>query len=106
MTYNQGIHGAQDTANALVRAGIDFDVITGDWQSPEFVERVDRWARAAHTVSALRRLRVGVFGYPMNGMGDARVDEIARMLAGSEITTKTRAHARELYEQHRRKNGR
>jgi DNA repair protein RecN (Recombination protein N) len=33
----------------------------------------------------------------------ARVDELARMLAGSEVTTKTRAHARELYEQHRRR---
>ena len=32
----------------------------------------------------------------------ARVDELARMLAGSEVTSKTRAHARELYEQHRR----
>jgi len=36
--------------------------------------------------------------------GDARVDELARMLAGSEITTKTRAHARELFERHRRKD--
>ncbi len=26
MTYNQGVHGAQDTANALVRAGATFDV--------------------------------------------------------------------------------
>jgi len=34
----------------------------------------------------------------------ARVDELARMLAGTEITTKTRAHARELFEQHRRKS--
>jgi len=34
----------------------------------------------------------------------ARIDELARMLAGSEITTKTRAHARELYEQNRRKS--
>ena len=31
-----------------------------------------------------------------------RVDELARMLAGNEITAKTRAHARELYELHRR----
>ena len=36
--------------------------------------------------------------------GNARVDELARMLAGAEITSKTRAHARELYEQHRRKD--
>jgi DNA repair protein RecN (Recombination protein N) len=33
----------------------------------------------------------------------ARVEELARMLAGSAITAKTRAHARELYEQHRRR---
>jgi DNA repair protein RecN (Recombination protein N) len=32
----------------------------------------------------------------------ARIDELARMLAGSAITSKTRAHAKELYEQHRR----
>jgi len=34
----------------------------------------------------------------------ARVDELARMLAGSEVTSKTRAHARELYDQHRRRD--
>ena len=31
-----------------------------------------------------------------------RVEELARMLGGAEITAKTRAHAKELYEQHRR----
>ena len=31
-----------------------------------------------------------------------RIEELARMLAGSAITTKTRAHAKELLEQHRR----
>jgi DNA repair protein RecN (Recombination protein N) len=36
---------------------------------------------------------------------EARVDELARMLAGSEITSKTRAHARELFDLHRRKAG-
>ena len=36
----------------------------------------------------------------------ARVDELARMLAGSEVTSKTRAHARELYDQHRRREER
>ena len=35
--------------------------------------------------------------------GSARVDELARMLAGSEITAKTRAHARELHARHARK---
>jgi DNA repair protein RecN (Recombination protein N) len=32
----------------------------------------------------------------------ARVEELARMLAGSAITAKTRAHAKELLDQHRR----
>ena len=34
--------------------------------------------------------------------GAERVDELARMLSGSEITAKTRAHAKELYDLHRR----
>ena len=33
MTYNQGVHGAQDTANAMVRAGRRFAVLTDDWRS-------------------------------------------------------------------------
>ena len=32
-----------------------------------------------------------------------RIDELARMTGGSAVTAKTRAHAAELYEQHRRK---
>lgn len=36
-------------------------------------------------------------------VGDTgRVEELARMLGGTAITSKTRAHARELHEQHRR----
>lgn len=77
MTYNQGIHGAQDTANAMVRAGVPFEVITDEWNSPSFVQRIDVWARACRAITALRKLRIGIYGYPMTGMGDARVDEPA-----------------------------
>jgi L-arabinose isomerase len=87
MTYNQGIHGAQDTANALVRAGRPFDVVTEEWRSAAFRERFDRWARSARAVTAWRRLRVGVVGYAMNHMGDIRVDENALLRAlGPEIS--------------------
>ncbi|WP_062990419.1 L-fucose/L-arabinose isomerase family protein [Nocardia anaemiae] len=87
MTYNQGIHGAQDTANAMVRADRPFTVVTDDWRSPEFAVRVDRWARAARAVTAWRSLKVGVFGYAMNDMGDIRVDENALLRAlGPEIS--------------------
>jgi len=74
LTYNQGIHGAQDTANALVRAGRPFAVVTGDWRSASFAESVGRWASAAAAATRWRRLRVAIFGYGMNGMGDTRVD--------------------------------
>jgi L-arabinose isomerase len=77
LTYNQGIHGAQDTANAMVRAGRPFQVVTGDWHSDEFHAAVGRWARAAAAVTRWRSLKVGIFGYAMNGMGDIRVDEHA-----------------------------
>ena len=77
MTYNQGVHGAQDTANAMVRAGKAFAVLTDDWRSASFKTRVARWARAAATVTAWKKLKVAIVGYPMNEMGDIRVDESA-----------------------------
>lgn len=87
MTYNQGIHGAQDTANAMVRAGRAFNVVTDDWKSESFAQRIDVWARAARAVTAWRSLKVGVFGYAMNDMGDIRVDENALLRAlGPEIS--------------------
>ena len=77
MTYNQGVHGAQDTANAMVRAGKPFAVITDDWHAESFRVSVDRWARAAAAATAWKRLKVAIFGYAMNEMGDIRVDESA-----------------------------
>jgi L-arabinose isomerase len=74
LTYNQGIHGAQDQANALVRIGAAFSVITGDWRSDEFVDAFEDWARAAQAVTALRHTRIALLGYPMNGMGDIQYD--------------------------------
>jgi L-arabinose isomerase len=74
LTYNQGIHGAQDTANAMVRAGRSFHVVTEDWRAPAFTRVVGAWARAAAAAARWRDLRVAVFGYAMNGMGDIRVD--------------------------------
>src|SRR5919198_917183 len=87
MTYNQGVHGAQDTANAMVRAGVPFHVITDDWRAPAFKEDIGRWARAAAAVTAWRNLKVAIFGYAMNGMGDIRVDENALVRSlGPEIS--------------------
>ncbi len=86
MTYNQGVHGAQDTANAMVRAGRRFAVLTDDWKSEEFRADVGRWARAAAAVTAWKSLKTAIFGYAMNDMGDIRVDESALIRSlGPEI---------------------
>jgi L-arabinose isomerase len=86
MTYNQGVHGAQDTANAMVRAGRRFCVLTDDWRSDAFRADVGRWARAAAAVTAWRSLKVALVGYAMNDMGDIRVDESALVRSlGPEI---------------------
>jgi L-arabinose isomerase len=79
LTYNQGIHGAQDQSNALVRSGKAFSVITGDWQSPEFERAFEDWARAAQSITELRRTRIALLGYPMNGMGDILYDPPAML---------------------------
>jgi L-arabinose isomerase len=79
MTYNQGVHGAQDQANALVRAGIPLPIITDDWRSDEFKRQFEDWARAAAAVSRLRRMKVAIFGYAMNSMSDIRVDETSML---------------------------
>jgi L-arabinose isomerase len=81
LTYNQGIHGAQDTANAMVRAGRPFAVVTDDWRSDTFRDAIAGWAHAAAAVTRWRSLKVGVFGYAMNGMGDIRFDEHALLRA-------------------------
>jgi L-arabinose isomerase len=79
LTYNQGIHGAQDQANALVRAGIPFSVMTGDWHGPGLGRDFADWAHAAHTISELRGSRIALLGYPMNGMGDILYDPPAML---------------------------
>jgi L-arabinose isomerase len=80
LTYNQGVHGAQDMANALVRLGEDFPVISEDWRTDRFSEFVTDWARAAKATRAMRSMRLVQFGQ-MPGMGDIATDEAALMRA-------------------------
>jgi L-arabinose isomerase len=88
LTYNQGIHGAQDTANALVRAGRPFHVVTGDWRDRALVAELGAWARAAAAAVRWRDLRVAVFGPTMNDMGDTRVDVHALLrVLGPQVDT-------------------
>jgi L-arabinose isomerase len=65
-------------ANALLRTGTPYCVVSDDWRAPEFKAYVADWAAAAQTVSALKDLRIAVVGR-MPGMGDILVDPHALM---------------------------
>jgi L-arabinose isomerase len=73
LTYNQGVHGIQDTANALLHLGKSFDVWSGDWKDADFVKAFEVFASAAKAVAVMKKAKVAVFGR-MPGMGDILTD--------------------------------
>lgn len=86
LTYNQGIHGAQDMANAIIRtAGNNFEVITADWKTTEFKEFVEDWSHAAQAAQELKQMKIASIG-KMHGMGDTLTDEAAfTRIIGPEV---------------------
>jgi len=74
---NHGMHGVQDLANVLLRAGRAFHIVTGHYADGRTLAEVESWSHAARTVSFMRRLRIGLLGYSMEGMGDFGLDETA-----------------------------
>jgi L-arabinose isomerase len=86
LTYNQGIHGVQDTTNTMIRTiGDNFPVITDDWRSPSFESFVYDWGKAAQAAGRLRKMKIAWYG-KMNGMHDTVVDFAALMrVVGPEI---------------------
>jgi L-arabinose isomerase len=95
LTYNQGIHGMQDTANTVLRTvGDRFTVVTEDWKSRSFKQLVTDWSFAAMTATELRKMKIASFG-KMNGMHDTITDWAAMMrVVGPEIQE---VRAGELY---------
>ncbi len=76
---NHGMHGQQDLANVLVRAGRSFGVVTGHWQDDDVLEELREWAVAAAAARRMRGTQIGLIGYPFQDMGDFGVDETAFM---------------------------
>lgn len=76
LTVNQGIHGSQDNANCLMRAGIPCAFFAGSRKNGELAAFVSDFAAAAATVQALRRMKIGIIG-KLAGMGDVITDDMA-----------------------------
>jgi len=76
LTVNQGIHGAQDNSNMIVRNGFTCQFFAAERHDPALVKFVEDFGRAAMTHQELRKLKVGVLSR-MCGMGDILVDDMA-----------------------------
>ena len=75
-TVNQGIHGSQDNANCLRRAGIPCQFFAGDRTAEGFKRFMKDFAAAAATASAMRSMKIGIVG-KLPGMGDVITDDMA-----------------------------
>lgn len=76
LTVNQGLHGAQDNCNAIMRMGIPCRFFAGEWESARFRKFVLDFGKAAATMRFLKRMRVAVIGR-MAGMNDVLTDDMA-----------------------------
>lgn len=74
LTYNQGVHGAQDMANTLLRLGVNAPIISEDWRTDRFKQFVTDWAHAAQSAQSLKDMKLAQFGQ-MPGMGDIVTNE-------------------------------
>ena len=75
-TVNQGIHGSQDQANVMTRMGVNCVYYAGNRCDGSFAQFVADFGRAAMTVRAMKRMRIGVIG-KLPGMGDVITDDMA-----------------------------
>lgn len=76
LTVNQGIHGSQDNANALMRAGIPCAYYAGSRLDGKLRAFVADFGAAARTVQRMKTMRIGIIG-KLAGMGDVVTDDMA-----------------------------
>ncbi|MBN1908790.1 MAG: L-fucose/L-arabinose isomerase family protein [Pirellulales bacterium] len=74
LTHNHGVHGTQDLANVLLRAGVPFHYVTSHLSDPNALAELETFFTASAAVAGLRRCRLGLLGYPFPDMGDFAVD--------------------------------
>ena len=76
LTVNQGIHGAQDNANMIMKEGFPCQYFAGNRHERRFKSFVEDFGKAGSVFRKMRELRVAIFGR-MGGMGDILTDDMA-----------------------------
>ena len=74
MLANHGVHGTQDLGNVLLRSGVPFEYVTSHLSDADALGELEDMFVAAAAASRLRRVRLGLMGYPFAGMGDLGLD--------------------------------
>ena len=74
-----------EIANAFLRAGIPFHVVSGELQATDAWQEISEWCAAARAATALRKSRIGFLGHTYPGMLDIYSDFTA-------VQTQTGAH--------------
>ncbi len=74
MIDNHGVHGTQDLANTLLRAGAPFHYVTSRPAEPAGLRELGDLFVAAAAARRLQRARLGLLGYAFPGMGDFGLD--------------------------------
>ena len=81
---NHGIHGVQDLANRLRRAGKPYKVFVGHWENSNVIQKLLESAEAAKCANAFMHSRVGRIGGDFKGMGDFVISDEAMKRLGIE----------------------
>ncbi|HBN82740.1 MAG TPA: hypothetical protein DDZ89_02750 [Clostridiales bacterium] len=86
--FNHGIHGVQDMCNLLLRNGVQYFVCAGHYKSSDVLDRVTRFAKAAHMVNKIKNCHIGIIGSPFEGMGDFGISfDILKKTIGMDVST-------------------
>jgi L-arabinose isomerase len=73
---NNGSAGVPDMTNALLRTGRPFEMVTGVLGDERVESALAQHLRAAASVGALRRARIGVVGHEYQFMADIQIDRL------------------------------
>jgi L-arabinose isomerase len=74
MLENHGMHGVQDLCSCLRRAGRNYGIVSGHFEDQDHLKELEIWVKACAAVSLGRKMKVGMLGRPLDGMGDFLVN--------------------------------
>jgi L-arabinose isomerase len=88
MNLNQSAHGDREFGYLMSRMRLDRKVVTGHWQDPGTIDRIDAWARAAAGWAGWQGARFVRFGDNMRQVAVTEGDKVeAEMRFGYSVNT-------------------